>query len=84
VSAGALAADIRARGMKAAVSLAVSTGVDAVMPLLQAAAVDMVRPSYTCDEHHAADAVIYHNMTWEGFVIANCCNFVFCSNQLAA
>lgn len=29
--------------MKAGVALAVSTGVDAVMPLLQAGAVDMVR-----------------------------------------
>lgn len=43
VSAGALAADIRGRGMKAAVALAVGTGVEAVLPLLQAGAVDMVR-----------------------------------------
>lgn len=43
VSAGALAADIKARGMQAAVALAVSTGVEAVLPLLQSGAVDMVR-----------------------------------------
>lgn len=43
LSAGALAADIKARGMTAAVALAVSTGVEAVLPMLQAGAVDMVR-----------------------------------------
>lgn len=42
-AAAALAADIRARGMKAAVALAVRTGVDAVMALLESGAVDMVR-----------------------------------------
>ena len=41
-AAGALASDIRARGMRAAVALAVGTQVEAVMPLLQAGAVDMV------------------------------------------
>jgi len=43
VAAGALAADISSRGMRAAVALAVSTGVEAVLPLLQSGAVDMVR-----------------------------------------
>jgi ribulose-phosphate 3-epimerase len=42
VAAGALAADIRGRGMRAAVALSVGTGVDAVLPLLQDKAVDMV------------------------------------------
>lgn len=42
VTAGALAADIRARGMRSGVALAVATPVEAVMPLLQAGAVDMV------------------------------------------
>lgn len=42
-AAAALAADIRARGMRAAVALAVSTPVEAALPLVQQGAVDMVR-----------------------------------------
>ncbi|KAF8062764.1 ribulose-phosphate 3-epimerase [Scenedesmus sp. PABB004] len=40
--AAALAADVRARGMRAGVALAVGTGVEAVLPLVAAGQVDMV------------------------------------------
>jgi pentose-5-phosphate-3-epimerase len=49
-AAAGLAADIRARGMKAAVALAVGTGVEAAVQLVQQGAVDMVRYCFlTCD-----------------------------------
>jgi pentose-5-phosphate-3-epimerase len=41
-AAAGLAADIRSRGMKAAVALAVSTGIEAAVQLVQQGAVDMV------------------------------------------
>lgn len=42
MAAAAFAADIKARGMRPAVALAVGTSIDAVLPLLQSGAVDMV------------------------------------------
>jgi pentose-5-phosphate-3-epimerase len=45
-AAAGLATDIRARGMKAAVALAVGTGVEAAMQLVQQGAVDMVSLKY--------------------------------------
>jgi pentose-5-phosphate-3-epimerase len=41
-AAAALAADIRSRGMKAGVALAVGTSTEAVLPLVMASAVDLV------------------------------------------